>query len=572
MPDITDSLPLSLEANSLASQPADGLTNPLTLLLPMIIAMIISMMLIPVMVRLAPALGLIDRPDARKVHSSPVPRVGGFGIFFGAMLPLILLLPLDHELTAFLAGALVLFVFGVLDDSLELGHYAKFIGQFIAVIIVVYWGNIYVTHFPLLQDGVIGESAGRLFTVIAMVGMINAINHSDGLDGLAGGEAMLSLCCIAWLAFLANGMPVAMISLALVGGLLGFMRYNTHPAVIFMGDGGSQFIGFTLGFLAVMLTQRVNTVLSPALPALILGLPVADIIGVFVQRIYHRMNWFRATRNHIHHRLLDLGFFHHESVVIIYSIQTLLVACAALMPYERDGLVLGLYLVIVAIVFLSIYIAERKGWKTNAEAPSVKDTGIRVSARIGNSLAVCSYWLLAIGLSVFLLAGSVFATRIPPEFTMLAMVLCGLLLVRLLVPYTARFLPVRVLSYMAIIFVVYLFNTNQPDYLKGAEPVTYIYFCIMVIGIAVAIRFSGKGNFELTPTDFLVLVAVFSLAILSSRSVVDSTITAVTLKAIVLFYACELVLNRIQYRWNLFTVSTLAALAVISARGMGLMK
>jgi len=553
-----------------ANVPAE-LANPLTLLLPLIVALVISMLVIPVMVRLAPHFGLLDKPDPRKVHARPVPRVGGFGIFLGSIIPIVLLMPVDQTLLAFLAGALVLFVFGVLDDGLELGHYAKFAGQFIAVCIVIYWGDVYVTRLPFLQGDVISDAAGRLFTLFAMVGMINAINHSDGLDGLAGGEAMLSLCCIAWLSFLADGILVAFIALSLVGGLLGFMRYNTHPATIFMGDGGSQFLGYTLGFLAVLLTQQVNTALSPALPALVLGLPIADIIAVFVMRVYRKMNWFRATRNHIHHRLLDLGFFHYESVVIIYSIQTLLVVCATMMPYEADISVLGLYLAIVAAVFLFLIIAERTGWRAHAKATGKTDADEREHAKIGRLLSTLSVWTLAVGLSLFLVAGSLLATRIPPDFTLMAMVLCGLMLVRLTVVNTARFLPLRALCYMAIAFVVYLVNTYQPAYLMGADPVTYIFFAIMVLGIATAIRFSEKGDFALTPTDFLVIIAVFSLAILSSRGVVDSRITAITLKAIILFYGCELILNWMRYRWNIFTVSTLISLLVISLRGMDLL-
>ena len=569
---LTDSPIISLAPKLVANVEPGQLINPLTLLLPLIIALVVSMILITVMVRLAPALGLIDRPDPRKVHAHPVPQVGGFGIFFGAIVPVVLFLPLDHTLTAFLAGALVLFLFGVLDDAMELGHYAKFIGQFIAVITVVYWGGVQVTHFPFLPDGAIGVSAGKLFTVFAMVGMINAINHSDGLDGLAGGEAMVSLGCIAWLAYLSNGLPVALIALSMIGGLLGFMRYNTHPAVIFMGDGGSQFIGYTLGFLAVILTQRVNTALSPALPLLLLGLPIADIIGVFAQRIYKRMNWFRATRNHIHHRLLDLGFYHYESVVIIYSIQIALVVSAALLPYQSDALITGFYLAVVAAVFLSLLVAERSGWKANRKAARVADVAIREKARFGAFLTRLSYWVLVTGLSLFLVGGSVIATQIPADFTLIATMLCGLLLVRLLVPGMARFMPLRVLCYMSITFVVYLLNTYQPAYLQGADPTTYIFFTIMVAAIAVAIRFSGNTSFSLTPTDFLVIVAVFSLAILSTRGLVDNRITAIALKSIILFYACELVLNRMRYRWNLFTVSALVALAVISARGMGIVK
>lgn len=562
---------IDLQGNLSAFADQAPAINPLNLVLPLIVALVISMAVIPVMVRLARRFGLVDEPDARKVHTRPVPRVGGFGIFFGALVPLVLLLPLDQTLVAFLVGAGVLFAFGVMDDSRELGHYVKFIGQFLAVIIVVYWGDAYVTRLPFMGGELISDSAGRLFTVIAMVGMINALNHSDGLDGLAGGEALLSLCGIAWLAWLAGGMTVALIALSVVGGLLGFMRYNTYPAIIFMGDGGSQFIGYTLGFLAVQLTQQVNPVLSPALPALLLGLPIADIIAVFVQRMYRKMNWFRATRNHIHHRLLDLGFHHHESVVVIYTIQAVLVLSAVVMPYETDAVVLGWYLAVVAAVFLLLYLAESLRWRVHGmEKGSVSGVSSR-SARYIRLLAMAARWFLAAGLSAFLVAGSCMATEVPADFTLLAMMLCGLLLVRLGMPSIAQRLPLRALCYMTIAAVVYLLNTYQPHYLSGTDPLTYAFFSSMVLCAAVVIRYSEQGNFNLTPTDFLVAIAAFSLAILSSRGVLDSAIVATMLKAVILFYGCELVLGWLRYRWNIVTVAALIALIVISGRGMGLL-
>ena len=124
--------------------------NPLTYILPLIAALILSMVIIPIMVRLAPRLGMMDRPDPRKVHATPIPRVGGVGIVFGTLIPLVLLLPIDQTLAAYLFGALVLFAFGAVDDCKEMGHYVKFIGQFIAVIVVVYYGNVYVSLLPFM--------------------------------------------------------------------------------------------------------------------------------------------------------------------------------------------------------------------------------------------------------------------------------------------------------------------------------------------------------------------------------------------------------------------------------------
>ena len=272
-------------------------------------AMVVSMTIVPIMMHIAPRIGMVDLPDPRKVHVIPIPRVGGVGIVIGALIPIIFWLPFEPLIISYIFGCFVLLVFGVWDDSCELGHYVKFFGQFLAVLPVVYYADLYVSILPLV--GEIPESVGKIFTVIAIVGMVNAINHSDGLDGLAGGMSMLSLACIGYFMYLADDMSMFLLVVSVMGGVFGFLRFNSHPAKVFMGDGGSQFLGFTLGYLAIVLTQVSNPALSPALPLLFLGLPIVDILAVFYLRISGGMNWFKATRNHIHHRLLDLGLTHY---------------------------------------------------------------------------------------------------------------------------------------------------------------------------------------------------------------------------------------------------------------------
>lgn len=559
---------VDFQVGDLSSASPGSAGDALGFLLPLIAALVISMAIIPLMVRIAPWLGMIDKPDSRKVHAVPIPRVGGIGIVIGALLPLAVLLPIDPSLAAYLFGSLVLLGFGAWDDSRELGHYVKFIGQFIAVVAVVYFGDVYVTNFPIIGGDLVPDWAGRLFTVVAMVGMINAINHSDGLDGLAGGESLMSLACIAWLSWLAGGTSATIIALATIGGLFGFLRFNTYPARIFMGDGGSQFLGFTLGYLAVVLTQEVNPVLSPALPLLILGLPIADIIAVFMQRIYKKMNWFRASRNHIHHRLLDLGFHHHESVVIVYSVQALLVLCAVAMPYESDSLVIGTYLLVVAGVFISLYVTECRGWHVHGKSGKAAVADVIGEARRNPLLQNMPYSVLFYGISAFLVAGALMATTIPADFTIVAAALFLSLLLALLAGFGAWLLPVRMLLYVAIIFVVYLLNTYQPAVLSGADPVTYLFFGALVLATGLSIRFMNDGGFDVTPTDYLVVLAILLLVVLASKQVVDSTMTAIALKSIILFYGCELILSRMKSRWNVFTVSALLALLVIGVRGV----
>ena len=552
-----------------ASAVANGATeSPLALILPLIAALVLSMVVIPIMVRLAPRLGMLDQPDPRKVHTTPIPRVGGVGIFIGTMIPIVLLLPIDQTLTAFIFGALVLFGFGVLDDCKELGHYVKFIGQFIAAITVVYYGDVFITWLPFMGGEPVSEAIGRPFTVVAIVGMINAINHSDGLDGLAGGVSLLSLAGIVYLAYLVGGTTVSTIALATVGGLLGFMRFNTYPARIFMGDGGSQFLGYTLGVLTVLLTQEVNPVLSPALPLLLLGLPIADILGVFAQRIYHKMNWFKASRNHIHHRLLDLRFQHHESVMGIYSVQALLVLCAVTLSYESDVMILLLYLTVVSSVFVFLYVAERSGWHVREAHEQALLGEVIASATHSRKFMAIPFGVVLYGISAFLVAGALFSTTIPLDFTFSAIALLALLVLRLMIGSGIWYLPLRLLSYVTVVFVVYLLNTYQPAQLSGFDPLTYIFFGVMVLAIGLSIRFEEMGEFRVTPMDYLIALVVLGIALLARGNIVDSVMMAVALKTIILFYGCEVVLTRIESRWNLFTVSVLASLLIISVRGM----
>jgi UDP-GlcNAc:undecaprenyl-phosphate GlcNAc-1-phosphate transferase len=483
------------------------------------------------------------------------------------MVPVVLLLPIDQTLVAFVFGALVLFGFGVMDDCKELGHYVKFIGQFIAVIAVVYYGDVYVSLLPFMGGEPVSAFVGKPFTVLAIVGMINAINHSDGLDGLAGGESLLSLGGIVFLAYLAGGTTVAIIALATVGGLLGFMRFNTYPARIFMGDGGSQFLGYTLGVLAVLLTQEVNPVLSPALPLLLLGLPIADILAVFAQRIYHKMNWFRASRNHIHHRLLDLGFHHYESVMVVYSVQALLVLCAVLMPYESDAVLLATYLLVVSAVFVSLYVAERGGWHLRVGNERALLEEVIESATHNTGLLAIPFGVVFYGVSAFLIGGSLFSTSIPVDFTLLAAALFVVMTLRLMMGDRVWYLPLRLLAYVTVVFVVYLFNTYQPAQLSGLDPITYIFFGVLVAAIALSIRLEEVREFHVTPMDYLVTLAVLGTAVLAKSGIVDAGMMAIALKTIIMFYACEVILTRMKNRWNVFTVSVLASLLIISVRG-----
>ena len=398
-----------------------------TYLLIAMMAMALSMAIIPLMMRLAPKIGMIDEPDPRKVHTAPIPRVGGLGIVIGALVPMILWLPLTDLSISIFIGSFILLVFGTWDDITELGHYVKFVGQIAAACLVVYYGDLYVSHFPMYGYETIPESIGRPFTVIAIVGMINAINHSDGLDGLAGGESLISLSVIAYLAFIFNSDLMLVISAATIGGIFGFLRFNSHPARVFMGDAGSQFLGFVLAVLVIILTQQVNSVLSPAIAILLLGLPVVDILAVFFLRAKHKMNLFKATRNHVHHRLLDIGFLHYESVMFIYTVQFVLVISAVFLMYENDLLVLSFYLIICSSVFVFLTASEHSGFKVHMANNGSRDL---VTVALAKYPRISDIPVKAIesGLSLFIMASALVVYDIPVDFAISSLALLVLLI------------------------------------------------------------------------------------------------------------------------------------------------
>ena len=527
--------------------------------------MAISMAIIPVMIKLAPYVGMVDKPDLRKVHTVPVPRVGGVGIVIGALLPMFIWLPMSELMISFLFGSAVLLVFGVWDDIAELGHYVKFIGQIIAAIAVVYYGDLWVAHFPFIGVDAIPSYAGKPFTVIALVGVINAINHSDGLDGLAGGESLLSLGAMAYFAYLFEGDLLLVIAFATIGGIFGFLRYNSYPAKVFMGDGGSQFIGFTLGFLVVYLTQVVNPVLSAALPILLLGLPVADILAVFYLRAKSGINLFKATRNHIHHRLLELGFLHYESVIIIYSIQAVFVLSAILLPYENDYFLMFLYMTGICIVFSVLTLCEKRGYKVhisdqyqnqakNYGLPSWMLKIISIPARI-----------LEPGVSIFFIGGVLMSGTVPSDFGIAAVILLATLLLLLLAKRSVM-VPYRLITFVTAGFAVYLLSSYPPVWLLEQNIIIYLYFGLLTIATFLTVRTLSNETFQITPLDYLVIIFAMVIAFVPDSSLNMHGIIMMSLQMIVLFYACEMIIQSISGMYNRFTGSLVATLAIISLR------
>jgi UDP-GlcNAc:undecaprenyl-phosphate GlcNAc-1-phosphate transferase len=226
----------------------------------------------------------------------------------------------------FYAGTGILGIIGFLDDFRELGHQWKFIAQIFSSLFMIYLSDTTLYTFgDLFSLGAIYLGKYTIpVTVFCVVGVINAINMSDGLDGLAGGISFIAFISFAVLSYLNDQAELTLLSLALSGAVLAFLRYNWYPSSLFMGDAGSLFLGFSLAFLSIAVAQKIGGIVSPVAPLLILTVPIVDTITVMLQRTLKGRNPFYADRYHLHHIFLRFGFDKKRTVQVILLISSLL--------------------------------------------------------------------------------------------------------------------------------------------------------------------------------------------------------------------------------------------------------
>ncbi len=276
------------------------------------------MLLLPRFAGIASELGLVDHPGRRKVHAVAKPLVGGLGMSLGVAFGCLLFLPLTN-MRGYYAGAILLVVTGFFDDFREVNHRMKFVAQILSALLVIYFSKISLSTFGnLIGAGNLSFPSWIVpMTVIGFVGVINAINMSDGVDGLAGGISLIAFISFAILAYLDNHPDLMMLCIALSGALSAFMRFNWHPARLFMGDAGSLFLGFSAAFVSVALTQEPGSAVRPVAPLLVLAVPIVDTLTVMTKRIMAGKSPFYPDRTHLHHVLLRFGFSKQQTVAVI---------------------------------------------------------------------------------------------------------------------------------------------------------------------------------------------------------------------------------------------------------------
>ncbi|MDO7906542.1 MraY family glycosyltransferase [Paenibacillus sp. JX-17] len=296
-----------------------------------ILAVGLALALTPLVKKFAVKVGAVDVPNARKVHTTIMPRLGGLGIYLAFVVSMLLILPFAPDLfsgrnssfiQAFLIGGTIIVIMGALDDRFDLNAKLKFLIQIAVACIVVFGFDIRVDFVNVPFQDAYSSLEGWIsipLTIFWIVGVTNAINLIDGLDGLAAGVSGIAIGTILVMSLIMGNLTIALISLVLLGCIIGFLFFNFHPAKIFMGDTGSLFLGFSLAMLSMLGFKQI-AIVSFITPLIIIGVPLSDTFFAIIRRKLQKKPIFAPDKGHLHHCLRELGFSHRQTVLMIYGI------------------------------------------------------------------------------------------------------------------------------------------------------------------------------------------------------------------------------------------------------------
>jgi len=512
-------------------------------------ALLVCMALIPPLRLAAERFQVMDLPGGRKEHERPVPRVGGLAFAIGACASIAWWGTRDTTTFSVLCGCVIIVAFGVWDDRVDLSYRSKLVGQLLAALAVVWGGDIWFTTLPFLPDVEAPVWVGMFVTVVFLIGVSNAVNLTDGLDGLAGGLSFLTLSGITYLAYLSSDSTVLLLTVPFLGGLLGFLRYNTYPARIFMGDGGSQLLGFIMGVLAVLLTDSSRGPFSPSLALFLLGLPFLDTLGVTGQRLAEGRSPFIGDRAHIHHKLLRFGFTHYEAVTVIYVIQAGMLGLAYALRWQSDTLILPIYLMIAGSV-LMLFIAAGRGL-----LPSLTPQSGHFLSNVTITRLMSGPWLtdlpirfLAVAVPCFLIALVFVPSNVPADVGYLSIVIFGIVLLGL--SFSPRVAPyfVRGGLYVGTTFLLYVCEEPRYRTMSGVATAHNVFFVMVAVMVLLSLRFNEENRFRTTPLDYLMVFLAVTFPLLPEVSADVSHLGVFGAKLMVLFFSFELLLHAFSNR------------------------
>jgi UDP-GlcNAc:undecaprenyl-phosphate GlcNAc-1-phosphate transferase len=330
----------------------DGRPETIYALFAFGVAALAAWLLVPVAERIAWRIGAVDYPNERSLHTDPTPKLGGLAIFVAISIASVLFLPWAQQTQALLIGAVVITAVGVVDDVFDLNPLLKLAGQTVAAAIPVlngvnasnftlpFIGGVDLRSVELFDVGLLGTvHLGHVLTIVGIVAVINVINLIDGVDGLAAGVCAISAAALSVIALSLDKPGAGVLAALTAGGALGFLRHGFPPASSFMGDTGSNLLGYLLGAIAVQGALKTNTVVALVFPLVVLAVPILDTGFVIAKRIKYRQPIYRADRWHFHHRMANIGFSQRRTLAYLYGWALVMAGLALALrfvPYSDD--------------------------------------------------------------------------------------------------------------------------------------------------------------------------------------------------------------------------------------------
>ena len=312
----------------------------LEICLSFVVTFIFSLILVPIVGKVSKKLGIIAHTNKRTIHKGIIARTGGYAIYASFLIGTMIFLKTDIQINAILIGGFIIFLTGFYDDIHDLSPKLKMLGQVIAALVVIIYGDIVLKGFtlPFLPDS-ISYVLAILVTILWIVGISNAINLIDGLDGLCAGISIIVLVTISLTSLTYGRTDISSLSLLLAGAIGGFLVYNFHPASIFLGDCGALFIGFMIAVISLLgFGYKSSSFFTLGAPIVVLMVPIMDTFIAIIRRKVHHKSFSEADRNHLHHKLmfsLELG--QTKSVLILYTVTVLFSLCSYLYLFDKVG-------------------------------------------------------------------------------------------------------------------------------------------------------------------------------------------------------------------------------------------
>ncbi|CAM2066854.1 Undecaprenyl/decaprenyl-phosphate alpha-N-acetylglucosaminyl 1-phosphate transferase [Sulfidibacter corallicola] len=511
-----------------------------------ITSLVTTLLLVPPIKKLAHVTGAIDEPCERKVHSGLVPRMGGLAIFFGFILTYFVYLNQSQEYRGILIGMVVVVLIGIIDDSIGLEPKLKLLGQVVAAMAAMVMSGVNIN----VLGGVLGSNfdLGMLswpLTLLWIVGITNAINLSDGLDGLAGGISLIAFSSFGFLAYYREDYFVFSLCLVLAGCILGFLKYNTHPAEIFMGDTGSLFLGYSLGTLSIAGNFKSLTTITLITPVLVLLIPIADTLWAIIRRLYEGRSPFSADKKHFHHTLLKTGMNHSQTVSVIYGLSTALSACAVALALSSKLRYLLLPMVLMGVIALFAQVSGAVNF-SHLTTRLFNKLDHWFSFESQSFLSKASLRMLLIGTTIYSICFLVSLPLVPTNLLFIASTTVVLLLFLAATGgENGRSYMLFSLFFLAAAIALVISHTIEADRrLLGVNMATLetIAFWFMVTGVFGKIIFKKTPEIVLsTPLEFFVFLVLISIAIVPEEFRSQYNLVHHTLRTFFLFLSFKII-------------------------------